>query len=50
MKRLFAAFVLTPAEQRLVVFVVVLLVAFAWLKHRRELNFEAAITPAPNVE
>jgi hypothetical protein len=47
MKRFFAAFVLTPAEKRLVVFVVLLLVAGAWLKHQRDVNYEAARQPVP---
>ena len=38
MKRLFAVFALTTAEQRLVVFVVLLLVAGAWYKHHRDLS------------
>jgi hypothetical protein len=42
MKRLLAMFVLTPREQRLVIFVVLLLVAGAWYKHHRDLNSDAA--------
>jgi len=38
MKRLLAMFVLTPREQRLVIFVVLLLVAGAWYKHHRDLT------------
>jgi hypothetical protein len=45
MRRLFAIFILTPAEQRLVILVVVLLVAGAWYKHRRDLSFSAAPRP-----
>jgi hypothetical protein len=45
MKRLFAIFVLKPAEQRLVIFVMLLLIAGAWLKHHRDLNYSV---PAPN--
>jgi hypothetical protein len=41
-KRLFAIFILTPAEQRLIIFVVLLLVAVAWYKHHRELQCAAA--------
>jgi len=41
-KRLFSIFALTPAEQRLVIFVVLLLVAFAWFKHQRDLRYESA--------
>jgi hypothetical protein len=41
-KRLFGIFVLTPAEQRVVIFVVLLLVAFALLKHHRDLRYESA--------
>lgn len=46
MKRFFAIFVLTPREQRLVIFVMLLLVAGAWFKHHRDLSFEAASRPA----
>ncbi|HYJ07326.1 MAG TPA: hypothetical protein VEX43_19510 [Chthoniobacterales bacterium] len=46
MKRLFAVFVLTPAEQRLIIFVVLLLVAGAWLKQQRDLKYNG---PAPSV-
>ena len=58
MKRFFAVFVLTPAEQRLVIFVVLLIVAGAWYKHHRDLKLSAAqrpvetatpaISPSPN--
>jgi hypothetical protein len=58
MKRFFAVFVLTPAEQRLVIFVVLLLVAMALYKHHRDLRLSAvpraaetatpAISPSPN--
>ena len=58
MKRFFAVFVLTRAEQRLVIFVVLLIVAGAWYKHYRDLQFSAAprptetatpaISPSPN--
>ena len=49
MKRFFGVFVLTPAEQRLIIFVVLLLVAIAWFKHQRALHSNAAahFTPAP---
>ena len=51
MKRFFAIFVLKPAEQRLVIFVVLLLVAGAWVKYRRDLKYNApaptAISPSP---
>ena len=43
MKRLFGIFALTPAEQRLVIFVVLLLVAGAWLKHQREVRREMSV-------
>ena len=46
MKRFFAIFVLKPAEQRVVIFVVLLLIAGAWLKHYRDLNYNV---PAPSV-
>jgi hypothetical protein len=45
MKRFFAAFVLTPAEQRVVILVLLLLVAAAWFKHRRDVNYEATAHP-----
>jgi len=45
-KRLFAVFVLRAAEQRVVIFVVLLLVAFAWFKQQRDLKYSA---PAPSV-
>ena len=47
MKRLLAIFILTPAEQRVVICVVVLLVAGAWFKQHRDLKYEAARHPAP---
>lgn len=46
MKRLLAMFVLTPREQRLVIFVVLLLVAGAWFKHHRDLSLNEAPRPA----
>ncbi len=42
MKRLFGMFVLTVSEQRLVILVVLLLVAGAWIKHQRDLKSNAA--------
>lgn len=42
MKRLLGVFALTPAEQRLIILVVLLLVAFAWFKHQRDLSYESA--------
>jgi hypothetical protein len=48
-KRLFAIFVLTPAEQRLVIFVVLLLVAGAWYKHKNDINYSAPPLPTPSV-
>jgi hypothetical protein len=48
MKRFFGVFVLTPAEQRLIVFVILLLVAVAWFKHQR--NLENAVRPEPTPE
>ncbi|MEY2499427.1 MAG: hypothetical protein QOD12_2983 [Verrucomicrobiota bacterium] len=46
MKRFFAVFVLTPAEQRLVIFVVLLIVAGAYYKHHRDLTFSGTPRPA----
>jgi len=36
MKRVFGVFVLTTNEQRLVIFVILVLVVGAWLKYRHE--------------
>jgi hypothetical protein len=47
MKRFLNVFALTPAEQRLIIFVVLLLVVGAWLKHRRDMSNEAAPVPPP---
>jgi hypothetical protein len=38
MKRIFAMFVLTPSEQRIVIFVVLTLVLGAWIKHHRDMT------------
>jgi hypothetical protein len=38
MKRFFGVFVLTPGEQRLIIFVILLLVAVAWVKRERNLQ------------
>jgi hypothetical protein len=46
-KRLFAIFILTPAEQRLIIFVVLLLVAVAWYKHHRDSSYNAPLPSAP---
>ncbi len=40
-KRLFAVFALTPAEQRVIIFVVLLLLALAWFKHHRDFSYES---------
>ncbi|HEV2840549.1 MAG TPA: hypothetical protein VGW39_04420 [Chthoniobacterales bacterium] len=40
MKRFFAMFVLTPGEQRVVIFVVLALLAWTWLKHQQEMRRE----------
>jgi hypothetical protein len=45
MKRFFGVFVLTPAEQRLIILVILLLVAVAWFKHHR--NLQNAPLPQP---
>ncbi|PZR71156.1 MAG: hypothetical protein DLM73_16315 [Chthoniobacterales bacterium] len=49
MKRLFGIFVLTVPEQRLVIFVVLLLVAGAWLKHQRDLHYSPRPQPTPGM-
>lgn len=47
MKRFFNVFALKPAEQRLVIFILLLLVVGAWLKHRRDVSNEAVPLSAP---
>jgi hypothetical protein len=46
-KRFFNLFVLTPAEQRLIILLVLLLVAVAWYKHQRDLNYSVHPEPPP---
>jgi len=48
-KRFFSLFVLTPAEQRVVILLVLLLVAVAWYKHHRDLNYSIRPQPTPAV-
>lgn len=51
MKRFLAMFVLTPGEQRVVIFVVLALLAWTWLKHQQEVKRETAAvlsSPSPN--
>jgi hypothetical protein len=48
-KRFFSLFVLTPAEQRLIIVLVLLLVGAAWYKHHRDLNYSVPPQPAPSV-
>ncbi|HEX7518452.1 MAG TPA: hypothetical protein VF345_14330 [Chthoniobacterales bacterium] len=60
MKRLFAMFVLTPREQRLVIFVVLALVIGVSIKHHRDMrvndgprrssepSFTPLVSPTPN--
>jgi hypothetical protein len=38
-------FVLTPGEQRLVIFVVLAFVIGAWVRHHREMNLNETTTP-----
>ena len=45
MKRFFAVFVLTSAEQRVVIFVMVALLAWTWAKYQRHLNVVDASPP-----
>jgi hypothetical protein len=51
-KRLFSVFALTPAEQRVVILVVLLLVVGAWLKQQRDLKYDvparSVISPSPS--
>jgi len=42
MKRFFAMFVLTPGEQRVVIFVVLALVIGIFIKHHREMRLNDA--------
>ena len=49
MKRLLAIFVLAPAEQRLLIFIALGLVAGAWFKQHRDLNYSAVSPPTPTV-
>lgn len=44
MKRFCAMFVLTPGEQRLVIFVVLALLVWTWLKHQQEVKHETAVS------
>ena len=55
MKRLLAVFVLTPAEQRLVIFVMLALVIGVSIKHYRDkkigvtpISAESPVTPFPS--
>jgi hypothetical protein len=48
-KRFFSLFVLTPAEQRLIILLVLLLVAVAWFKHQRDLNYSVPPQTAPGM-
>jgi hypothetical protein len=48
MRRFLAMFVLTPGEQRLVIFVVVALVVGAWIKHYRDMK--VSDRPEPSLE
>jgi hypothetical protein len=47
MKRFFGLFVLTPAEQRIVIVLVLLLVLGAWYKHHRDVRNTLAPQPTP---
>jgi hypothetical protein len=46
-KRFFAMFVLTPGEQRLVIFIVVALVLGASIKHYRDIQVYGGSEPSP---
>jgi hypothetical protein len=48
-KRFFNLFVLTTAEQRLVIVLVLLLVAAAWYKHSHDLKQPRRLPTAPSV-
>jgi hypothetical protein len=43
MKRFCAMFVLTPGEQRVVIFLVLGLLAWTWLKHQHEVKRETSL-------
>lgn len=45
MKRFFAMFVLTPGEQRVIIFIVLALVIGAFIKNHREMSVERSVTP-----
>ncbi len=45
MKRFFAMFVLTPGEQRVIIFVVLALVIAVFIKNHREMSLERSPTP-----
>ena len=49
MKRFFNLFVLTQAEQRLIIVLILLLVAGAWLKHHRDSQNTVLPTPTPGM-
>jgi hypothetical protein len=49
MKRFFGVFVLMPAEQRLIILVILLLVAVAWFKHQRNLENAIRLPPTPGI-
>jgi hypothetical protein len=48
-KRIFNVFVLTSAEQRFSILVVLLLVAAAWFKHQRDLKYSILPPTAPGM-
>jgi hypothetical protein len=48
-KRLLNVFVLTPAEQRVVIVLVLLLVLGAWYKHHRDLQNTVPVQPTPTM-
>jgi hypothetical protein len=48
MKRFLNLFVLTQPEQRLIVILILLLVAGAWFKHRRDLQNTVLPSPTPS--
>lgn len=48
MKRVFAMFVLTPREQRLVIVLILLLATGAWYKHHRDIQNTLPSAPTPS--
>ena len=48
MKRVFKVFVLTQPEQRVIIVLILLVLAFAWYKHSRDLQNTLPARSAPS--